>query len=102
MAFVAELSVLDWIVGVIIVSSVIGSTLKGFAREAITLVAVILGLLLASWFYPQVASLFSDYVRTPEIASLVGFALIFFGTLLAGAGISQTPINPKSCPSWVQ
>ena len=88
MSFVSELNVLDWIVVVIVASSVISSILKGFAREAISLAAVVLGLLLASWFYPQAGSLVSAYVKTQEIASLVGFALIFLGILLAGAVIS--------------
>jgi len=88
MSFISELNVLDWIVVVIVASSVISSILKGFAREAISLAAVILGLLLASWFYPQAGSLVSAYVKTQEIASLVGFALIFVGILLAGAVIS--------------
>ncbi len=86
MSFISELNVLDWIVVVIVVSSVISSILKGFAREAISLAAVILGLLLASWFYPQAGSLVSAYVKTQEIASLVGFALIFLGILLARRG----------------
>jgi membrane protein required for colicin V production len=88
MSFISELNVLDWIVVVIVVSSVISSILKGFAREAISLVAVILGLLLASWFYPQAGSLVSAYVKTEAVASLVGFALIFLGVLLGGAVIS--------------
>ena len=88
MSFISELNVLDWIVVVIVASSVISSVLKGFAREAISLAAVILGLLLASWFYPQAGSLVSAYVKTQEIASLVGFILIFLGVLLAGAVIS--------------
>lgn len=88
MSFVSELNVLDWIVVVIVVSSVISSVLKGFVREAISLAAVILGLLLASWFYPQAANLVLAYVKTQEIASLVGFALIFLGVLLAGGVIS--------------
>ena len=88
MSFVSELNVLDWIVVGILVSSVISSILKGFAREAISLAAVVLGLLLASWFYPQASALVLPYVKTQEIASLVGFALIFLGILLAGAVIS--------------
>ena len=88
MSFISELNVLDWIVVVIVVSSVISSILKGFAREAISLAAVILGLLLASWFYPQAGSLVSAFVKTQEIASLVGFALIFIGIVLLGAVIS--------------
>jgi len=88
MSFDSQFNVLDWIVLVIVVSSVISSILKGFVREAISLAAVILGLLLASWFYPQSGQLVSAYVKTPEIASLVGFALIFLGILLVGGVIS--------------
>jgi membrane protein required for colicin V production len=88
MSFISELNVLDWIVVVIVVSSVISSILKGFAREAISLAAVILGLLIASWFYPQAGSLVLPYVKTEAIASLVGFAMIFLGILLAGGVVS--------------
>lgn len=88
MSFVSELNVLDWIVVVIVVSSVISSILKGFAREVITLGTAVAGLLLASWFYPQVGNLVLPYVKTQDIASLVGFILIFGSILLAGAVLS--------------
>jgi len=88
MSLISELNVLDWVVVVIVVSSVISSILKGFAREAISLAAVILGLLIASWFYPQAGSLVLPYVKTEAIASLVGFAMIFLGILLAGGAVS--------------
>lgn len=88
MSFVSKLNVLDWVVLVIVTSSVVGSILKGFAREAISLGAVVLGFLLASWFYLPAGGLVAAYVKTQEIASLVGFILIFLGILLAGATIS--------------
>src|SRR5262249_25789591 len=64
MPFASDLNVLDWIVVLVVVSSVISSILKGFARETISLGAVIAGLLLASWFYPQAGSLVLAYVKT--------------------------------------
>lgn len=88
MAFVSQFNVLDWIVLTIVVSSVVSSVLKGFAREAISLGAVILGLLLASWFYAEAGNLVLEYVKTQEIASLIGFAVIFLGILLAGGIVS--------------
>ena len=88
MSFASDLNALDWIVVLIVVSSVISSVLKGFARETVSLGAVIAGLLLASWFYPQAASLVLAYAKTQDIASLVGFTVIFIGVLLAGAAIS--------------
>ncbi|MEW5978400.1 MAG: CvpA family protein [Acidobacteriota bacterium] len=79
---------LDWVILLVIVVSIISSTLKGFAREVLSLASVIVGLLVASWFYPLAAGLFQPYVKTRDIASLLGFTLLFFGCVLLGVAIS--------------
>jgi membrane protein required for colicin V production len=88
MTFFSELTVLDWIVLTIVAGSIVSSVMKGFAREAIALTSTIVGLLMASWFYGSAGSLVAPYVKTRDIASLVGFTLIFLGILLAGAIVS--------------
>lgn len=88
MSFFLQLTVLDWIFLAILISSVISSILKGFAREAISLGSIVLGLVLASWFYPIPRSFFSNYVKTQDIASLLGFLTIFLGCAIAGALVS--------------
>ncbi len=84
MSLILGFTFLDWILVVLLVASIVSSVLKGFTRETISLSSVILGLLLASWFYPIVGRFFVDWVKTQDIASLLGFATIFFGCMLGG------------------
>jgi membrane protein required for colicin V production len=88
MSFLFQLTVLDWIFLVILISSVVSSIIKGFAREAISLGSIVLGLVLASWFYPIPGRFFIAYVKTQDIASLLGFLTIFLGCAIAGALVS--------------
>ena len=83
-----EFTLLDWIIVVLLVASIVSSILKGFARETISLVSVVVGLLLASWFFPLFSHFFGAFVKTSDIASLLGFATIFFGCILLGVMIS--------------
>jgi membrane protein required for colicin V production len=82
---VLNFSVLDWLILAILTYSVVVSALRGFVREVIGLAAVLVGVLLASWFYRSVAPLFKDVVKTENLALFFGFSLIFLVTLLAGA-----------------
>ena len=75
---------IDWLIVLVIVSSVILSWFKGFFRELFGLLTVVVAVLLASWFYRLVGSAFKDVVRTENIALFLGFSLIFVVTLLAG------------------
>ena len=88
MSWIHDLTPLDWLMLLVLLGSVVSSFLKGFAREAVGLASVILGLLLAAWFYEAAGALFLAYVKTTDIASLIGFALIFFGTLILGTIVS--------------
>ena len=81
---VLNFSALDWLIVAILVYSVVISAMRGFVREVIRLAAVVVGVLLASWFYRSVAVLFKDVVKTENLALFFGFSLIFIGTLLAG------------------
>ena len=79
-----KFSLLDWIILAILVYSIAISWYKGFVREVLGLVTVIVGALLASWFYRGAAGLFKDVVRTENLALFFGFSVIFLVTLLAG------------------
>jgi membrane protein required for colicin V production len=82
------MSPLDWLFVVILVVSVAGGISKGFSREVIALASVLLGLILGCWFFPSAAHVYADFVKTPDIANLLGFITIFVGCILAGAVIS--------------
>ena len=88
MSALQDLTGLDWIVLVILVASMIGSFVRGFVRELISLSAVVVGLALACWFYPEIGAYFVPYVKTQDIASFCGFVIIFVLTLIAGGILS--------------
>ena len=79
-----KFSLLDWIILLILVYSTAVSLFKGFVREALGLITVLAGVLLAAWSYRSVASLFKDVVKTENLALFFGFSVIFLVTLLAG------------------
>src|SRR5262245_10919083 len=58
--------------------------MKGFVREILGLITVIVGVLAAAWFHRRVASLFKDVVRTENLALFLGFSLIFVATIIVG------------------
>lgn len=72
----------------IVVASVAGGISKGFSREMIVLVSVVVGLILACWYFPAAGYFYADLVKTPDIANLLGFITIFVGCLVVGAVVS--------------
>ncbi len=76
---------LDVALALIIGGSVIAGLMRGFARVFVGIVAAILGLILAAWFYGTAGGFLTPYVSHKSIASLVGFLLVFCGVLLCGA-----------------
>jgi membrane protein required for colicin V production len=77
-------SILDLLILAILAYSIVRSTMRGFIREIYIVLAVLLGSILASWFYRPVGNLFKDVVRTENLALFFGFSVIFVVTLLAG------------------
>ncbi len=75
----------DWaIVGVVLVSMLI-SLVRGFVKEALSLVTWIAAFIVARLFSPWLAGHLAPYIDTPSIQLLAAFALLFFGMLLIGS-----------------
>jgi membrane protein required for colicin V production len=81
---ILRFSLLDWLLLAVLIYSIVISWFKGFVREVLVLITVVVAVLLATWFYRGVGGLFKDVVRTENIALFLGFSLIFAGTLLTG------------------
>ena len=88
MNILQDFSFLDWTIITLVFISMAGSFVKGFAREVIILVSVVIGIVLASWSYPIIGDFFLRYVRTENIASILGFITVFIATLLVGTIVS--------------
>jgi membrane protein required for colicin V production len=76
---------LDYLLLLIVASSVAAGVAKGFARSGIGLLAALAGLVLGIWFYGAAGSFLLPYVSTPAIANFIGFWIVFLLCLLAGA-----------------
>ncbi|QFT55768.1 CvpA family protein [Microbulbifer sp. THAF38] len=75
----------DWtIVAIVGVSTLIGLS-RGFVRETLSLLTWVAAFLVAMMFREQLAPLLSNLVDTPSLQAIAAFAILFFGTLLAGA-----------------
>lgn len=80
---------LDWIFTAVVVLSVAFAVRKGFVRELISLVTVVIGIIVASQEYPRAAGWVEDLTKSHEVALAGGFLLIFLIILAAGALISS-------------
>jgi uncharacterized membrane protein required for colicin V production len=65
-------TMIDWLIVLVIVSSVIVSWFKGFFRELFGLLTVVVAVLLAAWLYRFVGGAFKDVVRTEKHCSILG------------------------------
>ncbi len=75
----------DVMLALIVVLSMMTGLKSGFARVVVSLLATVVGLLLGFWCYRIVAAKLSALVRTPALADICGFLIIFFGILILGA-----------------
>jgi membrane protein required for colicin V production len=78
-------SLIDFLILIIMAWCIVISYRRGFVKEVFGLGAVIVGLLLASWFYERTAPMFKDVVKTENLALFLAFSVIFIGTLVAAA-----------------
>jgi membrane protein required for colicin V production len=70
--------------GIILISTGFALT-KGLVREITSIIALIGGFILAVMYYPAVASRLTALSRTESVANLLGFMIIFLGSILLGA-----------------
>lgn len=83
----SELNIIDYgIIGIIGVSVIIG-LLRGFVREAMSLLTWICALLFASLFYEDLAVHFTG-ISTPWIQSLLAFIVLVLAMLIFGGLIN--------------
>jgi membrane protein required for colicin V production len=76
---------LDAVLGLILGASVFTSFRKGFSREIVGLIAVVLALVLGLWFYGTAGGYLLPYLSSRHAANFAGFLLVFGGVMLLGA-----------------
>ena len=83
------MSLLDVILLLVIAVSVFTGFRAGIARVAIGFLAAAMGVVFGFWFYGSPAACVRTYVHSVTAANLIGFILVFWGFLLAGALVGR-------------
>jgi len=78
-------SLLDFLVVIVIGSSVVAGFAAGFARVGIGFLAAILGVVFGFWFYGIPAGWVHRYLHSVALSNLIGFLLVFWAILAIGA-----------------
>jgi membrane protein required for colicin V production len=55
---------------------------RGLVREIFSLLAIIIGFLVAAWYYPLTAAFIQRWLADPTLAGFLGFVITFIGTAL--------------------
>lgn len=79
-----SLSALDIILAIVLFVTLVLGLIKGLVRQAIGLVAVIAGLILAAKYYPRAGAFVHKVVSNAVVADFVGFLAIFAVVIAAG------------------
>jgi len=77
-------SLLDLILGVILVTSIAAGFIAGFARAGFGFFAAIAGLLFGFWFYGVPAAWIHRFVSSETVSNVLGFFVVLFAFSLAG------------------
>jgi membrane protein required for colicin V production len=76
------MNALDWLLLILVAYSAVRAFLRGFFQEAFALGGLILGFLLACWFYRPLALDLRGLVTSTPIAELAAFLLILAGSMI--------------------
>ena len=85
----------DWIIAAVLLVSVLVGVMRGFLKEALSLISWIMAVWLATTFSVEAGELVNQFIHipNPKFRMTAGFALIFIGTLFAFAVISYLLIK---------
>ncbi|MEO8025586.1 MAG: CvpA family protein [Bryobacteraceae bacterium] len=78
---------LDFLLLIVVASSMYTGFRAGFARVGIGFVAAIAGLLCGFWFYGIPAAWIGTLITSKAVANLLGFFIVIFAFILAGTAV---------------
>jgi len=79
----------DYAIIIIVTLSALISVLRGFVKEALSLVAWVLAFWVAFTFHQNLATVFTEYIDTPSLRLISAFALLFVVTLIIAAVVNN-------------
>jgi membrane protein required for colicin V production len=82
-------SLLDLLLGLIVISSVIAGFSAGFARVGIGFCATIAGIIFGFWYYETPAAWIHKTINSQTVSNVLGFLVILWAVLLVGALVAK-------------
>jgi len=82
---VASLNWFDWLLVILLTWSTFAAFRRGIVIELFTLGGLVLGVLLASWNYHNLAPRITFLTSSPGVANTTAFLLLAFGVMIAAA-----------------
>jgi len=83
------MNALDWLLVILLAYSVVRAFLRGFFQEAFALGGLILGFLLACWFYRPLAVDLKGLIPPTQIGELAAFLLILTSTVILASLVGR-------------
>lgn len=80
---------IDWIIAGVLGFSGLVSLLRGFVKEALSLILWVVALVLAISLSPRLSYLLSDWLAHETLRMIAAFLLLFVGTLIVGGLVNQ-------------
>jgi membrane protein required for colicin V production len=82
-------SLLDIILGLIIICSVMAGFVAGFARVGIGFCATVAGIVLGFWYYATPAAWIHKTLSSQTVSNVLGFLVVLWAVLLVGAVVAK-------------
>src|SRR5690606_3406086 len=83
----------DWVILAIVFISSMISLMRGFVREALSLVSWIAAFIVARMFHPNMQTLLADTISVPSVRFIAAFLILFVATLVVGGDRKSTRLN---------
>ena len=74
---IMRIGLVDAIIVIVILGSTIYSLIRGFIKEIFLIIAIIIGVIVATKFHPAARDLLLSWIHNPTISTVVGFLLLF-------------------------
>lgn len=75
----------DIVIAIIVIAGFVAGLFKGLMKEVVGLAAVLIGFVIASRTYVQVATFLQKYIHEPVVTKFLGFILVFLAVLIVGS-----------------
>lgn len=81
---------LDIVIGVVFFISIVVAFRNGFSREAVRLIALVLGIAGGFWYHGPLSVLLQPYINNRQLSEFTAFMAVLVSSLVAGSIVAWT------------